>query len=105
MNNREKREHWQTMVKQWKNSGLSQSQFCKQSEIKLATLSYWKKRLSPNSTTSKPTVRASFIPVNTVSTFSPSEVTIQCGGLHLQVPTHALECVLPLLWKISQDHR
>jgi hypothetical protein len=40
-----KSQHWQAIIKQWKDSGLTQKQFCADREIKIATLHYWIKKL------------------------------------------------------------
>ena len=42
MNNKERVYRWQNSIAQWKTSGLSGAQFCKQHELNLAQFYYWK---------------------------------------------------------------
>jgi len=44
MNNKERAYHWQNNIAQWKISGLSGAQFCKQHELDLAQFYYWKNK-------------------------------------------------------------
>ena len=46
MTRNEKRQHWQQIIEQQVESGLSKSAFCQQQAINLATFYYWAKRLS-----------------------------------------------------------
>ena len=41
-----KREYWQEQIQQWKNSGLSQAEFCRRNGLKPHQWWYWKKRLA-----------------------------------------------------------
>ena len=36
---------WQDRITGWQESGISQSQFCRENNLSLATFCYWKKRL------------------------------------------------------------
>ena len=40
----EKRRLWEQQIQQWKDSGLSQSEFCRIHNLKAHQLTYWKKR-------------------------------------------------------------
>ena len=40
----EKRRFWEQQIQQWKDSGLSQSEFCRLHNLKAHQLTYWKKR-------------------------------------------------------------
>tara|TARA_B100000768_G_scaffold120215_1_gene111214 strand:- start:1247 stop:1564 length:318 start_codon:yes stop_codon:yes gene_type:complete len=49
MNNKERACHWQNNISQWKISGLSGAQFCKQHELDLAQFYYWKSKPAASS--------------------------------------------------------
>ena len=34
-------EHWKQVTEQWRQSGQTQKEFCKEHEIKFTTLTYW----------------------------------------------------------------
>ena len=40
----EKRRFWEQQIQQWKDSGLSQIEFCRLHNLKAHQLTYWKKR-------------------------------------------------------------
>jgi len=40
----EKQEHMFSLVEQWRASGMTQKQFCKKHQVKLATFGYWNTR-------------------------------------------------------------
>ena len=40
----EKRRFWEQQIEQWKDSGLSQTEFCRFHNLKAHQLTYWKKR-------------------------------------------------------------
>ena len=59
-----KHEQWQQHIKDWKASGLSQTAWCKQHDLKPEQLSYWYRKFEP--ITVKPQTKTSpsaFIPV------------------------------------------
>jgi hypothetical protein len=39
-----KRRYWELQVKQWKESGLSQKEYCRRNNLRDNQLTYWKKR-------------------------------------------------------------
>ena len=41
----EKRRFWEQQIQQWKDSGLTQIEFCRLHNLKPHQLTYWKKRL------------------------------------------------------------
>ena len=43
----EKRRFWQRQIQQWKDSGLTQTEFCHLHNLKPHQLTYWKKRFQP----------------------------------------------------------
>ena len=50
MTREENRQHWLTLLQQQANSGQSQTEFCQQHQIKIATFQYWRKRLRAQDT-------------------------------------------------------
>ena len=71
MNNKERVYRWQNSIAQWKTSGLSGAQFCKQHELNLAQFYYWKSKsvASSNKAVSDPNRPTGFATV--VVTDSP----------------------------------
>jgi hypothetical protein len=43
----EKRRFWKQRIQQWKDSGLTQTDFCRLHNLKAHQLTYWKKRFRP----------------------------------------------------------
>jgi hypothetical protein len=57
-----KQAYWQSKIKEWQESNLNQSAFCRQSGIKLSTFIYWRSLfLAPENNNSN-----KFIPVKVV---------------------------------------
>jgi hypothetical protein len=48
---REKRRHWKAHIDAWKASGLKQSQYCRQHDLKLHQFVYWRRKYHPACTT------------------------------------------------------
>jgi len=46
----EKRRYWKQQIEQWKDSGLTQIEFCRLHNLKPHQLTYWKKRFQPADT-------------------------------------------------------
>lgn len=44
----EKRKTWEDRIKGWKESGLSQAEYCRAHELKKYQFLYWKKRIMPD---------------------------------------------------------
>ena len=42
-----KHEQWQQRIQEWKESGLSQTAWCKQQNLKPTQLSYWHRKFEP----------------------------------------------------------
>lgn len=46
----QKRKYWEAHLKRWESSGISQSAYCRQNQLRLNRFIYWKKRcFSPES--------------------------------------------------------
>ena len=85
----QKRSFWKNHIDGWQHSGLSQPEYCKQHDIKLATFGYWRTRLK------KPQPVNRLIPVTLPNT---SHIRISLpNGIGLSLPVHVLADVLPVL--------
>lgn len=90
MNTEDKPTYWLQHFENWKNSGLSQRDYCKQHALTFSSFGYWRHRLKANST-----AESKLIPI-TVS--SPALINIYLpSGVRIDMPTHALADILPLL--------
>ena len=77
------RQHWQSIVLDWQDSGLTQADYCRKHQLKPHQLNYWK------SIFSKPRKSPAFIAVaNAVATSSSPQViaVVLPNGLRLEVP-------------------
>ncbi|MFK4753827.1 IS66 family insertion sequence element accessory protein TnpA [Oceanobacter antarcticus] len=82
-----KSEQWQQHINLWRTSGLSQVAFCKQHNLAMHNLQYWRKRLSPGS---EPVVDKpkALIPI-TVTSPSPARLRLGAQAI-IELPTEAL---------------
>lgn len=94
----EKQQHWQSIIDQWKRSGLSQSEFCRNNQLKPQTFyayrALFKKREEPSATP------AGFIHLEDPSSRSLSSLEIQIGPAVVRVNEHT-DMALATRW-ISQ---
>jgi hypothetical protein len=79
--------HWHTHLTAWQSSGLSQSAYCAQHDLKLATFAYWrgKQRKAPDQP-------LTLIPLN-LGTHRAGPVLTSPNGWRLELPGH-----LPAPW-------
>ena len=86
-----KAQHWQAIVQQWRDSGLTQKQFCAEQNIKLCTFQYWinKQRLEnkPDSDS------VGFAPV-VLTSDSSSQIELHLGSVMLKLDLDLLPDVL-----------
>ena len=68
-----KREFWEQHIEDWKSSGLSQIQYCRDQNLKLPTFQYWKSKLDRLSL-SRP-----LIPVTVKSTITSTTSSFPSG--------------------------
>ena len=89
-----KAQYWQTVIQQWRESGLTQTQFCTEQDIKLHNFHYWlKKQRFEN----EPDLgRTGFIPVS-VSPHSDSKIDLHLGQAILKLNLTELPDVLSQL--------
>ncbi len=73
----EKYQFWQTHINAWKQSGISQSDFCRQHGLNIKIFGYWKRKLC-----SRPE-GVSFVPV----AIKPSHISIVKSGALLRLVT------------------
>jgi len=96
-----KSQHWQAIIEQWRDSGLTQTQFCTEQDIKLHNFYYWlkKQRLE-----NEPDFgHADFIPVS-VSTNSYQKVELWIGKAVLKFDLDTLPDVLAQLKQTGWLH-
>ncbi len=72
-----KAEIWQQHIDNWKDSGLSQTEYCKQHKIKLHNLQYWRKRLSACTKKSRALIPVTIKRSTTVRLMLGSQVAIE----------------------------
>jgi hypothetical protein len=87
---------WRDVIRGWKMSGLSMTEFCKGENVSAASLHYWigeirrrdKKGARPRLPASKPAtpVKPSFVPVRVVDRARPAEpIELVVGGHTLRL--------------------
>lgn len=84
-------EQWQTIINTFSTSGLSGTQFCKQQDIKYASFSKWRKRLSEAEDTLKPGLPESFLDISALSNGNSGHwnITLKLGnGVELILSQH-----------------
>ena len=101
MTTEQKREYWQKNIEAWKQSQLTQSEYCNQHNLSLASFGIWRTRI--NRSTHKNTISTDkkLIPVN-VSRSSMRVNLYLPFGIRLEVPADALENVLPVVYRNIQ---
>ncbi|GAB2538301.1 MULTISPECIES: IS66 family insertion sequence element accessory protein TnpA [Bacillaceae] len=79
-----KRIEWDARMKEWKESGLSAAQWCREHDVNLHQMYYWKRRFQQESIGTK---EADWLPVQV--TESPS--TIKNSSIFIHVHDYAVE--------------
>ena len=93
MSTQDKPAYWQQHFECWKQSGLSQRDYCKQHKLTFSSFGYWRNRLKTSRTTDA--TAGKLIPV---SISRPVSVNIYLSsGIRIEVPLHGLAEILPLL--------
>lgn len=96
-----KSQRWQIIIEQWRESDLTQKQFCAEQNIKLCTFQYWikKQRLE-----GEPSAQSSgFLPVS-VSFGSTQKVELWIGQAVLKLDLDTLPDVLAQLKQTGWLH-
>ena len=86
-----KQQHWQSIIEDWRQSGLSQSEYCSRHGIKLKQFYAWNSRLK-KITEPKPANRGHFLPVvweeASSDQGSSSSLKVLCQGVEIEVTHH-----------------
>ena len=94
MTNQSKSDFWKQHIADWQASGLSQTSYCDQHNLKLNTFTYWRSKQSK--------ARPKLMPVSMPPAVALAELSLP-GGIHLQLPVSALEQTLPVLWRLLRE--
>jgi hypothetical protein len=97
MTSEQKREHWQQHFSAWKDSKLSQRDYCQHHNIKFSTFGYWRKQCFA------PTRRKSKFIALPASTASTGLITLTLPNLRLDVPAAELDRVLPIVLRSLRE--
>lgn len=95
-----KSQYWQATIQQWRDSDLTQKQFCAEQNIKLCTFHYWLKKQRLDN---EPNPAAGFIPVAVTSSSNP-EVELHLGQAVLKLNLALLPDVLNQLKQTGWLH-
>jgi hypothetical protein len=86
----QRHEQWRRIVGRWRDSGLSQAEFCRRQDIPVWKLAWWRKRLAgqADESASAESIRTTslFVPVG-IASASPSAVELELafpGGRRLR---------------------
>ena len=84
-NNQDKHQFWQSHINAWKQSGISQADFCRRHGLDIKVFGYWKRKLVSKSE------GVSFVPVSIKPSHSASVKSVSslkivtCNGLSIEV--------------------
>ena len=92
-----KEDFWQDHITAWQGSGLSQSAYCKQHEIKFHNFAYWRNRLSPRKEPTSKLMKLSGMAA------SPRVVMNLPLGVRLELSASDLPVVLPAVLHILRE--
>ena len=97
MTSDQKKDFWQQHIHDWSKSKLSQKVYCQQNNISFASFGYWRTRLNR---LQKPAKK--WVPVTLTR---PSAVVVMTlpMGVRIDVPVHALDEVLPVVFRVSHE--
>ena len=90
MTSSDKSAYWQQHFTDWRQSGLSQRDYCKQHELTFSSFGYWRKLLKTNESASGKLIPVSVSRPPLVNVYLPS-------GVRIETPLHGLAELLPLL--------
>ena len=95
-----KAQHWQSIIDQWRASGLTQRQFCSNNNVKLSSLSYWLKKLRQPESEQK---SSGFIPVSVLSD-SANRIELHLGSAVIKCSPSQLPEILTILEQRGHLH-
>lgn len=91
MTSSEKTETMHTLVRQWKDSGLSQAKFATQHNLTLVKFRYWIKKLKEPSGNEPAFVQLKGFPAQSISLRYPNGIELV---LPIQTPVHILNALV-----------
>lgn len=89
-----KAQYWSEHFAAWEASGLSQVEYCKKHDLKLANFTYWRTRSNKK--------RRKFMPLSSPAV-SERLILDLPHGIRLELPVHALADVLPTVLRSLRD--
>ena len=89
-----KAQYWNEHFTAWEASGLSQVEYCKQHNLKLANFTYWRTRSNKT--------RRKFMPLSSPAV-SERLILDLPHGIRLELPMHTLVDVLPTVLRSLRD--
>jgi len=72
----EKRKTWEERIKGWKESGLSQAEYCRVHELRKYQFLYWKKRITSES------ARLVEVPIQSLPSICSPMLSVVVGGVY-----------------------
>ncbi len=97
MTSAQKKDFWQQHINDWSKSKLPQKVYCQQNNISFASFGYWRTRLNRLQTPTK-----KLVPVTLTRPSSMVVITLPMG-IRIDVPTHALNEVLPVIVQFCRE--
>lgn len=96
MTTEQKHNYWHQHIEAWRGSKLPQRAYCAQQKISYSSFGYWCRRLKGTSAN-----QSKLLPIQ-VARATPL-VAILPGGLRLELPSHGLAEILPVLLRAVQE--
>ena len=98
MTSEQKQEHWAAHIEGWQRSDLTQPEYCEQQNISYVQFGYWRTRLARRA---KPECK--LIPTNLIKSSPSATVSLYLpAGIRLDVPSHTLADILPVIYRTVQ---
>lgn len=89
-----KEQFWRNHFAAWETSGLTQVDYCKQNDLKLANFTYWRTRSNKK--------RSKFIALSAPAVAERLVLDLPYG-IRLEIPAQALADVLPTVLRSLQE--
>ena len=96
MTTEQKHDFWRQHIEAWRRSKLPQREYCTQQSLSYSSFGYWSRRLKNTSTH-----QSKLLPIKVTRT-TPLVVILPCG-IRLELPSHALAEILPVLLHAVQE--
>ena len=97
MKSDQKKDFWKQHIHDWSKSKLSQKVYCQQNNISFASFGYWRTRLNRLQIAGK-----KLVPVTVTRPSTVVVITLPLG-VRMDVPTHALAEVLPIVFRANRE--